>query len=88
MLTRALLAVGRLDEVERRLLTLEVTDIREGEVALSDLWDELQTAKLEARGFRPPAGMTVRDYVRQNLPPPARIDFRMAAQAKEKGEAP
>ena len=50
--------------------------IREGEIALTDLWFELWARRVAAETGRAP-GDVPRDEVARLHPPPARIDFRM-----------
>lgn len=75
---RALLELGRLEEAAAFLdEEVDVPDIREGEVTLSDLWFALHERRLAAE-----EGVAVddalRERVRREFPPPRRIDFRMA----------
>ena len=51
--------------------------IREGEVALTDLWFDLQTKRLAA-AENMPVDDNLKERVKRELPPPARIDFRMS----------
>ena len=67
---------GQFDEVER-VLDLEFAMIREGEVALTDLWFDLQTKRLAA-AENMPVDDNLKERVKRELPPPARIDFRMS----------
>jgi tetratricopeptide (TPR) repeat protein len=75
---RAALEVGDLDKLERILLSkMELANIREGEVVLSDLWFEMHEKRLAAR-----EGVPIDDKLhqraRREFPPPAWIDFRMS----------
>ena len=78
LLARAQLELGRLDDVERFLRSdTIVPDIREGETSLTDLWFSLHERRLAAA-----EGAAVddelRERVRREFPPPARINFRMS----------
>ena len=75
---RAALDAGELDRVESILLGgIEVPDMREGEVALSDLWYRLQERRIAAaEGV--PIDDALKERVRRECPPPRQIDFRMA----------
>jgi len=72
------LALGHLDEVAAILRTApEIEDLREGEVALSDLWYRMHEQRISAaEGI--PVDDNLRERVRSEFPPPAAIDFRMA----------
>ena len=74
---RALLALGRLDELERLLDIAPVPDdMREGESAFCDLWFEVQARKrCERKGREIDAA--VRHEVRRSLVPPTGLDYRM-----------
>lgn len=73
---RGLLSVGRLDEamaiIEKEP---EVTDLREGENSLTDVWFQIHEKKILASEDVPEGDL--REYVMENFPPPAQIDFRM-----------
>lgn len=75
---QAALATGDLARVERILSQpVEIPDIREGEVSLSDLWysyHEQRLAQAEGREINE----ALRDRVRREYPPPPHLDFRMA----------
>jgi len=75
---RAALDAGDLDRVESILLGgIEVPDMREGEVALSDLWYGVQERRIAAaEGV--PIDDALKERVRRECPPPRQIDFRMA----------
>jgi len=75
---RAALDAGELDRVESILLGgIEVPDMREGEVALSDLWYGVQERRIAAaEGV--PIDDALKERVRRECPPPRQIDFRMA----------
>jgi hypothetical protein len=53
----------------------EVTDLREGENSLTDIWYRAQEQKLGHSGALPDGDLS--DYVHEHFTPPARIDFRM-----------
>lgn len=73
---QALLETDRLDDaLEIVKAEPEVTDLREGENSLTDIWYRIHERKLLASGEAPEGDL--RDYVQENYPPPARIDFRM-----------
>ncbi|MBN2310228.1 MAG: DUF5107 domain-containing protein [Candidatus Hydrogenedentes bacterium] len=75
---KADLAVGDLDRVEAFLVgEVDVPDVREGEVTLSDLWFELQEKRLAA-AENLPVDDALRKRVRAEFPPPAHLDFRMS----------
>ena len=72
---RAALELDQFDRVEAILMDVELTDIREGEFGLTDLWFSLcekRIAKTE--------GVVIDDALRQRVraecPPPEKIDFR------------
>jgi tetratricopeptide (TPR) repeat protein len=73
---RGLLGAGRLDEalsiVQRGT---EMTDLREGENSLTDLWYRIHERRVVDRGEVFNGDLS--EYVRRNFPPPAHIDFRM-----------
>ena len=74
---RAALKTGRL-EVIGDLLDHEFATIREGEVTLTDLWQEWQEQRVAAaEGI--PRDESLRERVRREFPPPRRLDFRMHA---------
>jgi hypothetical protein len=78
IIARAAVRAGRLELAEELLKDLEVADIKEGEVSLSDLWQELK-AKQIARD----RNCEVTEQIRQEallLPVPPHLDFRQAAQ--------
>ena len=74
---RALLALGRLDELDRLLDIAPVPDdMREGESAFCDLWFEVQTRRLCEREGRK-VDDVVRQEVRRAFVPPTGLDYRM-----------
>lgn len=74
----AALATGDLDRVEAILMSdIEVPDMREGEVSLSNMWYAMHEQRIAAaEGV--PVDEALRERVRREFPPPAHIDFRMA----------
>jgi len=73
----ALMELGKLDEAEAILVSgLEVAELREGEIALSDLWYSIQERKLAAR-LGCPVNDQVRKRVRKETVLPVQLDFRM-----------
>ena len=71
--------LGDLEAVEQILAgELVVADLREGEVSLSDLWYGMHEKRLAA-AENIPVDEALRRRVRREFPPPARLDFRMAA---------
>jgi len=70
----ALLRVGRLDEAAALLESrIVLTDVREGDVLLTDLWFELA-----ARRERGSADDEALAWARANTKPPKHLDFRMS----------
>jgi len=82
---RAALKTGRLEEAGG-LLDHEFATIREGEVTLTDLWQEGRVAAADGA----PMDDALRRRVRREFPPPRHLDFRMHADTEngEKGEKP
>jgi hypothetical protein len=72
---QAALALDDLDAVEE-VLQIDYAGVREGEIALTDLWFEM-CARCEARRTGEPLDAALRKQVQELFPPPARIDFRM-----------
>jgi len=73
----ALMELGRFDEAESILMSgLEVAELREGEIALSDLWYTIQERRLAA-GLKCSVDDKIRKRVRQESALPAQLDFRM-----------
>jgi tetratricopeptide (TPR) repeat protein len=57
-----------------------ITDLREGERSLTDLWFRLHLLRIaEREGVMPDEAL--RERVEREYPPPAHLDFRMAVQA-------
>ena len=74
----ALLHSGKVDEAEAVLMAgdgLSVTDIREGEISLTNLYIEIQEARAKARG---------EEFDVAELEIPRRFDFRMQTPKKKK----
>jgi hypothetical protein len=72
---QAALRTGRFEEVDP-VFRQEFATVREGEVALTDLWFEFHERRIAARE-KVPLDDALRQWVRREFPPPARIDFRM-----------
>jgi hypothetical protein len=79
----AALDVGDLDTVENILLGgVELSDLREGENVLTELWFGMQEKRLAAaEGVE--IDDALRERVKRECPPPPEIDFRMAAKASD-----
>jgi tetratricopeptide (TPR) repeat protein len=80
---RADLEVGDLDRAEGILTEdhLSVPDLYEGELLLSETWYRLKEQRL-ARAAGAPVDEALQARVRRDFPPPANLDFRMAAVVK------
>jgi hypothetical protein len=78
VLARALVAGndGRLDELERLLLSRQFATIREGETLLSDLWVRLRRGRLEAELGRAATAAEIKDDLAAH-PLPRALDLRM-----------
>jgi hypothetical protein len=78
VLARALVAGndGRLDELERLLLSRHFATIREGETLLSDLWVRLRRGRLEAELGRSATAAEIRQDLAAH-PLPRALDLRM-----------
>ena len=73
----AALALGDLDAVDKFFeRPLDVVDIREGEVSLSEMWFDLEAAKT-AREQAVPLDDSLKERIRRERKPPKAIDFRM-----------
>ncbi|MBE3069461.1 MAG: DUF5107 domain-containing protein, partial [Planctomycetes bacterium] len=74
---RAVYERGDVDAAQGLLEGIELTDVREGEIALTDLWFAIQENRVAAA-----EGVSVddalRERVRRTFTPPARLDFRMS----------
>jgi len=75
---QAALELEDLETVERIILSgIEVTDLREGETVLTDLWFGVQERRIAAdEGV--PIDDDLRARVRRECPPPPEIDYRMS----------
>lgn len=74
---RAALDLGDLDTVEKLLAeSPEVSDMREGEQTLCDLWFGLHERRVSIKE-NVPIDDALRARVRRDYPPPAKIDYRM-----------
>ncbi len=74
---RAALETGDLETVARILDECpEISDMREGEQSLSDLWFALHECRLSLQE-RVPVDDALRARVRRESPPPASMDYRM-----------
>lgn len=77
ILIEALLDTGDIDGVEDMLKgDIELTDVREGEVKLTDLWFRM-TAMKRAREFGVEADDDLLKQVQRECTPPLHLDFRM-----------
>ena len=74
---KAAAARGRLDEAEKILCPLVLPDLREGETELTDIWFRIQALK-RARAGATEDVATLIARAKQELVPPANLDFRMA----------
>jgi tetratricopeptide (TPR) repeat protein len=84
---RAALDTDDLRRVEAILQSdLELTNLREGDVVLSDLWFAMHEKRIAA-AERVPIDEALKQRVRRDFPPPAHIDFRMST-APRKGKPP
>ena len=73
---RSVLALGRYNEALDVIKSKpEVTDLREGENSLTDVWYQIHEKKVIESGAIPDGDL--RSYVQDKFPPPAEIDFRM-----------
>ncbi len=75
---QALVETGKLEEAERLLYAdggIVVSDIREGEVSVTELWFRIEEQKAAREG---------RSFDRETAEPPAALDFRMNAARKKK----
>ena len=76
---RAALALNDLERVEHILQSRPaVSDIREGEVSLPDLWFGMHEKRLSA-AENIPIDDALRERVKSEFPPPSWLDFRQAA---------
>lgn len=73
----ALIEVGRYDTAEKTLMSdIELTDVREGEVKLSDLWFSLCAHK-EARARGVEYSEELLEEIKKTVTVPEKLDFRM-----------
>ena len=85
---QAALGAGDLETIEGILMgKLELTDLREGENVLTELWFALQEKRLAA-AENVPMDKTLRERVRREFPPPAHLDFRMSVSAPAESARP
>jgi tetratricopeptide (TPR) repeat protein len=74
---KAALEAGDLNTVERILRSdIEVSNMREGEVVLTDLWFSLHEKRIAA-AENVPVNDALKERVRREFPPPENLDFRM-----------
>ncbi|MGN0741469.1 MAG: DUF5107 domain-containing protein, partial [Candidatus Fimadaptatus sp.] len=74
----ALIEVGRYDTAEKTLMSdIELTDVREGEVKLSDLWFSLCAHK-EARARGVEYSEELLEEIKKTVTVPEKLDFRMS----------
>jgi tetratricopeptide (TPR) repeat protein len=74
---RAATERGDLAGAEAILERIELADVREGEIALTDLWFSIQEKRLAAaEGV--PIDDALKERVRRTLQPPKRLDYRMS----------
>ena len=79
MEARAALDIGDLRKVRGILRTVvDMPDIREGEVSLTDLWFRMHEKRL-ANAENVLIDTALRERVRRDFPPPPALDFRMSA---------
>ena len=77
---QAALSVGDTKSLQRFFdAPVVVPDIREGEISLSDLWFGYQEQRV-SQAEQLPIDAALRARVHREFPPPADIDFRMAAE--------
>ncbi len=71
----ALIGVGRLAEAEKLMMgDIELTDVKEGEVSLTDMWFKLQAMK--KYGVKEPDENQLEE-IKKTMTPPEHLDFRM-----------
>ena len=73
---RAAFDTGDLDRTERILQDLELTDLRECETVLSDMWFSLHARRVALREGVP-LNESLRERVRVEFPLPTHLDYRM-----------
>ena len=74
---RAATERGDLAGAEAILERIELADVREGEIALTDLWFSIQEKRL-ATAEGAPIDDALKERVRRTLRPPKRLDYRMS----------
>ncbi|HEY3322714.1 MAG TPA: DUF5107 domain-containing protein [Planctomycetota bacterium] len=74
----AALQAGALDEIEP-LFSCDFATVREGEVALTDVWFAYHERRLAA-AEKLPIDEALKQRVRRECPPPRQIDFRIAME--------
>ena len=73
----ALLGLNDIDGADRLIHSkITLTDVREGEVSLTELWFRLQAMK-KARALNVELTDALIEEMTQTLPPPRELDFRM-----------
>jgi len=78
MEAQAAMKIGDLQKVEEILQSRpSVSDVREGEVTLSNLWFEMHEKRIAA-AENLPIDDELRQRVRRDYPPPSWLDFRQA----------
>jgi hypothetical protein len=83
---KAALLTGQLDRAGSIIAGgIVVPDVREGEVALDELWVDYQAA-LQAAALGRPVTEDLRAYVRATMPVPPALDFRMSTPGADLGE--
>ena len=79
MSARAAFERGDLDTAEAALDRVRLTDIREGEIGLTELWFSIQERRIAAaEGV--PVDDALKERVRRTLTPPRHLDYRMRSQ--------
>jgi len=76
---RSALEQGDFDRAEQVLEGITLADVREGEIALTDLWFEIQERRI-ARAEGVPIDEALKERVRKTFKPPERLDFRMSVK--------
>jgi len=73
---------GQLDQALARLESVHLTDNREGDNAISDLWYEIK-ARQAAAAEGVPFSAELLERITETLDPPAHLDYRMAQPVKK-----
>jgi tetratricopeptide (TPR) repeat protein len=82
---KAMLDLGDVDSVRTMLTEIELTDVREGELSLTELWYYMHEKRIsKAEGI--PIDQALRERVWREFPPPAQIDFRLWTGPPVKGD--